>query len=384
MKRKTIVLVILMAVVAVGGYALWSISANNISFVISGTIAADDVHVGSKVGGRVLKVVAKEGQMVKAGETLVLLEPRELDVSLAEAQASLRQAEARYALLTAGFPKEEIEQADAAAQHAQAELDQLLSGPRQQEIDQAAANWKAAKAQADNARKVMKRTEDLARRDLIPRRDQEDASAKADESEQKMRAARERYDLVLAGSRKEEIERARQRFAQLDAKRRQLRGGFRKEEIAQAKSAVEAARARVEWVRTQLDETVIRAPVDALVESVELEPGDLVTAGKPAVTLLRADSLWVRAYLPEAQLRYVRPGLTVAVRVDSIPSKDFSGVIRRIHRQGELTRPQSIPSREQRLLQVFQTEVIVEDSEHELRPGMNADVTIPKKSPPAS
>lgn len=384
MKPKTIVRVILMAVVAVGGYALWSVSANDLSFVISGTIAADDVHVGSKVGGRVLKVVAKEGQMVKAGETLVLLEPRELDVSLAEAQATLREAEARYALLTAGFPKEEIEQADAAAQHAQAELDQLLSGPRQQEIDQAAANWKAAQAQAENARKVMKRTEDLVRRDLIPRREQEDASARADEAEQKMRAARERYDLVLAGSRKEEIERARQRFAQTDAKRRQLRGGFRKEEIAQAKSAVEAARARVDLIRTQLDETVIRAPVDALVESLELEKGDLVTAGKPAVTLLRADSLWVRAYLPEAQLRYVRPGLRVAVRVDSIPSKDFYGVIRRIHRQGELTRPQSMQSREERLLQVFQTEVIVEDSEHELRPGMNADVTIPKKPPPVS
>jgi len=384
MKRKTIVRVVLMAVVAVGGYALWSVSANDLSFVISGTIAADDVHVGSKVGGRVLKVVAKEGQMVKAGETLVLLEPRELDVSLTEAQASLRQAEAKYALMSAGFSKEDIEQAEAAAQHAQTDLEQLLSGPRQQEVDQAAANWRAAKAQADNARKIAKQMEDLARRDLIARREQEESSAKADEAEQKMHAARDRYDLLLAGSRKEEIERARQRFAAADAKRRQLRGGFRNEEIAQAKSAADAARARVDLIRTQLDETVIRAPVEALVESLELEPGDLLAAGKPAATLLRADSLWVRAYLPEAQLRYVRPGLRVTVRVDSIPSKDFNGVVRRIHRQGELTPPQSVQSREERLLQIFQTEVVVEDPEHELRPGMNADVSIPKKPPPVS
>jgi multidrug resistance efflux pump len=379
MKRKTMVFVILTAMFGVGGYALWSISANNISFTISGTIEANDVHVGSKVGGRVLKVVAKEGQMVKAGETLVLLEPRELDVSLAEAQASLRQAEAKYAMMTAGFSKEEIEQAEAAAQHAKAELDQLLSGPRQQEVDQAAANWKAARAQADNARKVANRMEDLVRRDLVAQREQEEAGAKADEAEQRMRVAQNRYDLLLAGSRKEEIERARQRLAEADAKRRQLRGGFRKEEVAQAKSAMEAARARVDLIRTLLEETVIKAPVDALVESLDLETGDLVAAGKPVATLLRVGSLWVRAYLPDAQLRYAMPGLRVLVRVASIPSKDFSGVIRRVHRQGEPT-PHNVPSREDRLLQVFQTEVVVEDPDHELRPGMNADVTIPKKA----
>ena len=213
MNRKTLLLAILVVTLAVGGYALWSISSNNVSFVISGVIEADDVHVGSKVGGRVLKVVAKEGQTVKAGETLVLLEPRELDVALAEAQASLRQAEARYALVTAGFRKEEIEQAEAAAQQAQAELDQILSGPRQQEIDQAAATWKAARAQAENARKFKKRMEDLSTRDLIARQEHEEAAAKAEEAEQKARVARERYDLLLAGTRKEEVERARQRFA---------------------------------------------------------------------------------------------------------------------------------------------------------------------------
>lgn len=383
MKRKSFILMVLVATIAVGGYALWSISSSNLSFVISGTIQADDVHVGSKVGGRVLKVVAKEGQMVKAGEPLVLLEPRELDVALAEAQASLRQAEAKYALLSAGFTKEEKEQAEAAAQQAQAELARLLSGPRQQEVDQAAANWKAAKAQSDRARKTATRMEDLVRRDLVARREQEDAGARADEAEQKLRAARERYDLLLAGSPKDEIDRAHHRYAEADAKRRQLLGGFRREEIAQAKSAVEAARARVELVQTRLEETVIKAPVDALVESLDLDAGDLVAAGKPVATLMRVGSLWVRAYLPEAQLRYARPGLRVTVRVDSLPSRDFSGIIRRIHRQGELT-PQSVQSREERLLQIFQTEVMVEDPEHELRPGMNADVTVPKTPAPVT
>jgi multidrug resistance efflux pump len=376
MKIRTVVLLLVVAAgLLAAGSAFWLINRNSTALVISGTIEADDIHVGSKVGGRVLKVVAKEGQTVQGGETLVLLEPKEFDAALAEAQAALRQAEAKYALVSAGSRPEEIEQAEAAARQAQAELDQLASGPRQQEIDQAMAEWKAAKAQAENAQRFLQRMEGLAKRELVAKQEFDDALAKADETQQKMSAARERYDLLLAGTRKEEVERARQRWAEADAKRRQIRSGFRKEEVDQAKSEVEAARARVQLTRTQLEETVIKAPVDALVETLDLEPGDLVSAGKPVATLLRTGSLWVRAYLPEARLGFVQPGLEVKVRVDSFPRREFRGVVRRINRQGEFT-PRNIQTHEERVLQVFQTEVVLDDPEHVLRPGMSADVTI--------
>lgn len=376
MKRSKVILSILVAVCVVGaGYAWWRVNGKSSALVVSGIIEADDIHVGSKVGGRVLKVVAKEGQTVKGGEILVLLEPKEIDASLAEAQAGLRQAEAKHALVTAGSRPEEIEQAEAAVKLAQADLDQLISGPRQQEIDQAAAEWKATKAQAENGQKFLQRMEGLAKRELVAKQEYDDALTKADEAGQKMNAARERYDLLLAGTRKEEIERSRQRLAEADAKRRQIRSGFRKEEIAQAKSEWEAARARVEFMRTQLEETVIKAPVDALVETLDLQPGDLIGAGKPVATLLRTGSLWVRAYLPEARLGLVQPGLQVKVRVDSFPGKNFSGVVRRIHRQGEFT-PRNIQTHEERALQVFQIEVVLDDPDHVLRPGMSADVTI--------
>ena len=376
MKRQVLIAVVVGALVVVGaGYGWRSMLDNRGEFVISGIIEADDIHVGSKVGGRVLKVAVKEGQAVKAGDTLVLLEPRDLDAALAGAQASLRQADAKLALLNAGYRKEEIEQAEAAVRQAQAELDQQISGPRQQEIAQGAADWQAAKAQAENARKFLTRMDDLAKRELIAKQELDDALTKADEAEQKMTSARQRYDLLLAGTRKEEVERARQRWAEADAKRRQLRAGFRKEEVTQAKSEMEAARARLEQIQTQLDEMVIKAPVDALVEALDLQPGDLVGAGKPVATLLRTGSLWVRAYLPEARLGSVQPGLKVKVRVDSFPDKDFSGTVRRVHRQGEFT-PRNIQTHEERVLQVFQVEVVIDDGEILLRPGMSADVTI--------
>src|SRR3989441_738014 len=211
-KRSLYIISVIIAVLVAGaGYTAWRVIGNGGEFAISGVIEADDIHVGSKVGGRVLKVVAKEGETVKEGETLVLLEPHELDASLAEAQAALRQVEAKYSLLTADFRQEEIERLDAAAKHAQAELDQLISEPRQRVIDQAAADWMTAKTQAENARRFLKRVENLAQRELIAKQEYDDALVKADEAEHGMKSARERYDLVLAGARTDEIERARER-----------------------------------------------------------------------------------------------------------------------------------------------------------------------------
>ncbi|HEY7218542.1 MAG TPA: HlyD family efflux transporter periplasmic adaptor subunit [Candidatus Binatia bacterium] len=378
MKPSTVVAVGLAGVFVLGtGYSLWNYAGNRESVVISGYIEADDIHVGSKVGGRVLKVVAREGETVKAGEALILLEPGDLAASLAEAQANLRQAEAKYSLLNAGYRVEEIEQAEAALKQAQAEFAQLTSEPRHRQIDQAMTEWMEAKVQAEKARKTLKRAEDLSNRDLIARKEAEEALATTVEAEQKVKAARQRYDLLAAGTQQDELERSRQRVIEASAKLRQLRTGYRREEIAQAKSALEAARAKVQWIHTQLDETVIRSPADALVETLDLETGDLVGAGKSVVTLLRTGSLWVRAYLPQAQLRYVRTGEKAYIRVDSFPDRSFGGVVRRIHRQSEAG-PRDAQTDESRILPVFETEVVINDPDHVLRPGMTADIAFPK------
>jgi HlyD family secretion protein len=77
-------------------------------------------------------------------------------------------------------------------------------------------------------------------------------------------------------------------------------------------------------------------------------------------------------------LGFVQPGLAVKVRVDSFPGRDFRATVRRIFRQGEFT-PRNVQTHEERALQVFQTEVVIDDPDNVLRPGMSADVTIEKR-----
>lgn len=378
MKRSAVIVITVAAAMILGtGYSLWNYADTPEPLVISGVIEADSIHVGSKITGRVLKVVAREGETVKAGEPLVLLEPQDLDASMAEAQARLHEAQARYSLLTAGYRQEEIEQAEARTKQARVEVEQIISGPPRQQVEQATADWMAAKAHAENARRSLKRAEDLSRRDLIARQEYRDAVANAEEAERLLKAARERRERLLSGALPEEVELSKQRLAEADAKLRQLRGGYRKEEIAQAKSALEAARAKLQLIRAQLDETVIKAPADALVETLKLEAGDLVSAGEVLATLVRTGSLWVNVYVPQAQQRFVQRGKKANVRVDTYPDVDFTGVVRRIHREDE-TRSSKIPGRDERALAVFQAEVTVADPDSLLRPGMNADVILAK------
>jgi HlyD family secretion protein len=380
LKRNLYIITVTIAVLVAGaGYTAWKVMGAGGEFVISGIIEADGVHVGSKIGGRVLKVVAQEGQVVKSADVLVLLEPDELNASLAEAQASLRQAEAKYAELAAGYRREEIEQADSYVRRSQEELDKL-AGPRQQEIEQLKADWLAAKAQHENAEKFQHRMRNLVERRLVAGQDYDDAKRKAEEAEHKVRAAKERYDLLLAGARKEDAAEARRRLAEAEAKLRQLRAGHRKQEMVHARAAVETARARVELLKTQLAETVIKAPADSIVEVVAVRMGDIVAAGKPVATLVQINSLWVRAYLQEDRLASVHPDLEVKVRVNSLPGKIFRGVIRRIHRQAEFL-PRNAQAGEKKVLQVFRTEVSVEDPDGVLRPSMNAEIIIAQRPP---
>jgi HlyD family secretion protein len=297
-------------------------------FRVSGVLEADDIHVGSKVGGRVVKVVARRGERVKAGDAIVVLDAAELRASLDEAQASLRESQAKLAELSSGY--------------------------RQEEIDQARADWLATKAIHENSERFSRRMKDLAAREMVARQEYDDARTRAEEAEQRAKAARERYDLVKAGR--------------------------RQEEIAQAQARKEMAEARVALLRAQLDETVVYAPVDSFVEVLDLEPGDLVPAGRPVATLLRAGSPWARVYVPEGRLGHVRPGLKVRVRVDSFPDKIFTGVVRRVNHQAEFT-PRNVQTTEERVLQLFQAEVAIEDEAGVLRPGMSADVVIPLRSP---
>ena len=227
---------------------------------------------------------------------------------------------------------------------AAAQLAESEAGPRKEEIDAAKHDWEARVAEADQARMDAKRADDLFAQKTISDTEHDQTVTRARTLDKNVAAAKSRYDLLLAGTRAERLAQARAQLAELDA---------------------------------QLREMKIAAPSDCVLEVLSVKVGDVLAPNQDAATLLLTNRLWVRVYVPEPWLGHIPLGEKVAVRVDSDPGKDFSGVVEQIARAAEFT-PRNVQTVGERIKQVFGIKVRLENREGKLRAGMAADVTFPK------
>jgi HlyD family secretion protein len=296
-------------IVAVGlGLLLSSCSHSNTSSV-SGTIEADEVHVGSRYGGRVQKLSAQEGDSLTNGQTIAELDAAELHARRDRMAAQLAELEA---------------------------------GPRKEEIAAAKADWEAQLADLDLAHTNALRSVELFARNTVSATERDQTVSRASLLEKTAAAAKSRYDLLLAGTRPEEIAQARAELAELD---------------------------------TQLAEMKISAPSESSLEVLSVKVGDVLAPNQQVATLI-LPHIWVRVYVPETWLARIKVGDTAKVRVDGYPGKDFSGVIEQIAREAEFT-PRNVQTVEERVKQVFGIKVRLDNSSGDLRAGMSVDVTFP-------
>ena len=342
--------------------------------VVSGFIEADEIRVGSRIGGRVAKVLVEEGQDVSAGETLIVLEPFDLQERLAEAEYARVQATAFYAKIASGFRPEQIAQAKARRDQIKAELDKLRNGPRPQEIAAAEAALQLAEAERELADTQYQRMESLFGRAAVSKSDLDEAATILSVAKATVATKQELLALLKEGTRAEEIRRGEAQLEEAEQQLKLQQNGYRDEEIQEARAKRDSAHAAVNAIQKQIEELKIVAPTDALVEAIELRPGDLVSANAPSVSLADNRRMWVRAYVPENHLN-LQPGQKVDVQVDSFPGRRFAGEIIFIARHAEFT-PGNIQTPEERSKQVFRIKVSLTEGLDVLRPGMAADVVL--------
>ncbi|HLG15552.1 MAG TPA: efflux RND transporter periplasmic adaptor subunit [Blastocatellia bacterium] len=375
--RKTLLFgALLLAIVGVA--AAWKyLSARESAarLILSGTVEADEIHVGSKVGGRIAAVMVREGEEVKAGQSLVRFESYDLDARRADALAAVAQAEANLEKTRKWFRPEEVEEARARAEAAWMSYELARNGPRPQEIDAARADVSAADADYEVARLTLARIEQLNRDGVASRQDFDNAKAAFDRAAAKRDAARQKLDVLRAGTRSEEVARADRQFKQAAAYRQLVESGARKEDVVAARAQLDRARATLQQIDAQLAELEVKSPAYAFVEVLQIRPGDLINPSSPVATLVEVDRLWLRVYVAQPELINVRLGAEVTVKVDS--GDTFNGRIEEISSRGEFT-PRNVQTREERTHQVFGVRVRLDNSSRRLRAGMAADVIIPK------
>jgi HlyD family secretion protein len=370
-----VILIALVTIVAAWRYLSKRESSDR--FVLSGTIEADEIQVGSRVGGRIAAVLVQEGQCVRQGQPLVRFENYDLNAHRADALAAVRQAEANLQKVLNWFRPEEVAEARAEAEAARLALEQARNGPRKQEIDAARAELDAASAEYEFARLNLDRIKRLASEGVASRQDYDNAKAAYDRARARREEALQKLDLLLAGTRREELERAERLFQEAAARLRLVERGARSEDVEIAKAQLDHAKAVLEQIEVQLSELEVKAPADAFVEVLRVRPGDLIAPNAPIATLIEIGRLWVRIYVPEPELGHLQLGKEVSVRVDTFPKESFAGRIESISSRGEFT-PRNVQTREERTHQVFSVRVRLVSGLEQLRPGMAADVTVLK------
>ena len=256
-------------------------------------------------------------------------------------------------------------------------LELARNGPRKQEIDAARAEVDGANADYEVARLSLERIERLSASGVASRQDYDNARASFDRAAARRETARQRLDLLLAGTRREEVARAEREYQRAAARRELVERGARKEDIQAAQAQLNRARASLQQIDTQLSELEVKSPADAFVEVFRLRPGDLINPNSPVATLVETDRLWVRVYVPEPELGHLQLEKEVSVSVDTFPDERFTGRVEHIASRGEFT-PRNVQTREERTHQVFAVRVRLDNSAQRLRAGMAADVVVMK------
>jgi HlyD family secretion protein len=359
-KRAVVIVVVVAAIAGAAAYSGGWFRRDN-SLQGSGTVEARDIRVGSKIAGRIDKVLVREGDTVQAGQVLITFDDRELMATLQQSQASAQKAQR-------GYRKEEIEQARAAAAAAKAEYEQRKNGYRREDIAAAQADLDRAKADETRSHLDWQRYDALAQKDLVSKQQRDTAEANWKMAQAQSENAQHKLDELKRGYRQEEIAAAQARYEQAAASLAMMERGNRPEDVALANAVYSFEQARFR-------ETQVVAPTAATVEVLDVRPGDLVAPNTPVATLLERDQIYVRIYIPETELGHVQLGQKAEIRVDSFPREIFEGVVEQINQQAEFL-PRNVQTREERVHQVFGVKVRINETTGKIRAGMAADVKL--------
>jgi len=390
--KKPVPIVILAIILAAAGVYFFLNSGEEDSgnlIKVSGNIELTEVSIAFKASGRLIERAVDEGDAVKKGMIVARLDSDQLTAQKDRETAGLQFATAQLAQAETALDwqkqslEADLEQRRADLAAADARLLELKNGSRPEEINEAEAA--AAAAQAEYAR-----TENDWTRGQTLYKNGDISTARYDQyrsqwlsAEAVLKQATERQALVLAGPRREQVEAAsaqvdRARAAIKTAEANRLEIKRREQELPLRRADIARAEANLALIETQLADTEAWSPIDGVVLVKAAEPGEIIPAGTPVMTIGDLDHPWLRAYIRQTDLGKVKLGDKVKITTDSYPGKTYEGRVSFIAADAEFT-PKQIQTQEERVKLVYRIKIDVGNPEHELKSNMPADALIELK-----
>jgi HlyD family secretion protein len=377
-RRRPLALLAALAALGVAGVVVWRLvlappAVPDGVLPVSGRIEGDDAAVAAKTVGRIREIAVREGDAVEAGQVIAVLDDEQTRAREQQAAAAVRQAEARrqlaehqIAVLTEQLRQSElgVDQARADAQGRVSEAEARLAAAEAQ-----LAQAEAAHAQAKWDRDAFTR---LYERELVA----EQEARRAQSNEQAQAA-------VVAAARRQ-VEAARgaltaTRASLVNPAIRASQAAAVQGQILQARADIAAAQADAERARAQLEEARanrqdlhVVAPFAGTVATRTAEPGEVVMAGTPIVTLVNLGEVYLRAFVPGGQIGRVRLGQPARVYLDSAPTTPIEAFVSRVDPEASFT-PENVYFREDRVKQVVGVKLQLRGALGFAKPGMPAD-----------
>jgi len=340
---------------------------------VSGRIEGDDSAVAPKTSGRILEVRVREGDTVKAGDVIAILDDAQVRAredaaraALAAAQASAKSAQDQIAVLQQQVQQNQLLEAqakvDASGRISQAEADVAAA---QSDLAQQQAAYGLALFDKDAYTK-------LAASGAVSERQGKQAVATADQDAAAVAAAQRRLDasqgalttaqanLSNEGIRQTQVLGVQKQIAQQDA------------QIASANASEQQARAQLAAAQDDRQDLTVTAPFNGTVLTRAAEPGEVVQAGTAIITLLDLTKVYLRGFVPEGEIGKVAVGQSAHIFLDSNPKQAINAYVSRIDPEATFT-PENTYFRDDRVKQVVGLKLQLKEGFGFAKPGMPSD-----------
>ena len=381
-RRGIVVVVILLLVVA--AVAVWwhsTYSEDTDDAQVNGHL----IQISSRINGQVLKVDVEENQVVKAGDPIAELDPKDYNVAVENAEAALASARANAAAANVNVPITTINTgsnlrsagSDVSGTHAGVEQAQQQLAAAPAKVAQATAN--SVKAQAD-----LERYKPLVAKDVISKQQFDAAVAAADADKAAVADARATEqaagDAVKIAREKESQAKDQLKYAETGPQQVAAQSARAK----QAEAQVEGAQAQLDQAELNLSYTKIVAPAAGIITRKSVEINQNVSVGQNLLTLVSLDDLWITADFKETQLKHMSAGEPVEVSVDATGKKYHAKVTQIGGATGSvlsLFPPENATGNYVKVVQrvpvrIDFTDIKNEDPDHLLRPGLSVEPTV--------
>jgi multidrug resistance efflux pump len=417
MKRIIPVIIILAAIA--GGY--WWYTQPTASaldptveppLVGSGSIEAETVAITAELGGRIIELLADEGEEVTAGQILIELDKSDLLAQQVQLEAMVATARANLESVSASARSEDIAVAEAQLSQAKVTrdglkmvwetVDQLANDPHELEaqinlgqarvtdaeknLEMAKVNLKRAEIQAEAASRNQSDNVGLVQNDVAQYQLQaaqigvEIAEVGLEGTKQQVGHLIRMRDQPLflitqANAAEAAYQQAEAAVLVAEANLTAVQAEPTPEDIAVAQAQLREAETTLDAVQVQLDKQTLTAPRDGLISQKLVNPGELAAPGAILLELSDIDTVDLTVFIPETRIGQVKIGQKALVEVDAYPGEVFEGNVSFIAHEAEFT-PRNVQTQEERVNLVFAVKITLDNPDHRLKPGMPADAEI--------